>query len=222
MDSAAAAADAAEINRIIAAARAVAARLSAAFAPGELVGAAADGAAQAGARLAEQVSAAADGLVGGQSSLTGAAGILAATVAYRPRVLAMTIVLPRSAAAGAAARAALGAELTGAYNVPMAGSARGLTAVAAPPPGIGASAVGHGVDPVIGVGRSADVSVSDSATTPTVGVTSGVSASDAPGSAAPALEASGPDAKGESVITTPSGPGPAPAAPGGAPGAPGA
>ncbi|EGD55650.1 hypothetical protein [Gordonia neofelifaecis] len=137
MDPAAAHADAAEIRRIVDAARAVGERLAAAFGTGVLVGAAADGGTRAGTQVARQVTTTAERLAGGSASLASASGILASAVAYRPRIAAIGVLAAARGATpdGGALAALLGAggQLAAVYNAPMDASASGLSASASDP-----------------------------------------------------------------------------------------
>ncbi|WFN94388.1 hypothetical protein [Gordonia sihwensis] len=125
MDPGAAAADAAEIARIVDAARAIGERMAAVFGTGSLVGAAADGGARAGVDLAERITSTSDRLASGRSSLASASGVLAGAVAYRPRVVALSVVGTTQPAV-LSALLGVGTELAGVYNAPMDSSARGL------------------------------------------------------------------------------------------------
>ncbi|ALG84528.1 hypothetical protein [Gordonia phthalatica] len=124
MEPAAAAADAAEIGRIIEKAQAVADRLRFAFAPGsDLSGVSARAAETAGKSVAEEVESVGNRLQVGQTSLTRSGNALAATVAYRPRIAALDALKNAPPSAQLAARTVLSGELTGAYNSRMAASA---------------------------------------------------------------------------------------------------
>lgn len=148
MEPAAAAADAAEIKRIMLAAQQVAVRLAAAFAPDVLTGVSAAAANDSGADLARQVESVASGLGLGYTSLSGAAATLGATVAFRPQIAALDALRTAPPGVLTAARTALGGQLTGAYNAPMAATAVAATPVVADFSAGGAPAVTAGPHPV--------------------------------------------------------------------------
>ncbi|WOC14510.1 hypothetical protein [Gordonia sp. MP11Mi] len=122
MNAGAAAADAAEIRRIVAAAQAVAARLSAAFASGGvLAGASADASTVSGTALATLVDASVTGLQTGASALDDASAALAASIGHRERIARLLGVgtMPQIRIA---VESTLQGLMTGAYNVPMSSS----------------------------------------------------------------------------------------------------
>ena len=136
MEPAAAAADAAEIGRIISQAEAVAERLRAAFASDALVGAAADAARAAGGSVADEIASVGNRLQVGRMSLEKSGAALEATVAYRPRIAALEALKNAPDSVRLAARTVLSGELTGAYNGRMA-----ETAAAVVPDFVGGSVV---------------------------------------------------------------------------------
>ncbi|WP_132993657.1 hypothetical protein [Gordonia zhaorongruii] len=161
MDAGAAAADAAELRRIVAAAAAVAGRLSAAFAPTDgLSGRSAEGASAAGAALATRIESASQTLSPGSAALDGASAALDGSIASRDRVAA----LGRLEAEFPELRVAVVGTLNGlmgvAYNSPMSASAGSVSAAGGPESGSGGrrgsatvwSAVAGG--PVAGVATS--------------------------------------------------------------------
>lgn len=127
MEPAAAAADAAEIRRIVSAAEAVAKRLSTVFAPDELAGFSARAAEASGRDLARQIGDAALRLTHGESSLGDASTVLSATVAFRPQIVALEALRTASSAARLAARTALNGQLTTVYNGPMSAHATAVS-----------------------------------------------------------------------------------------------
>ncbi len=131
MEPAAAAADAAEIRRIALAAQRVAERLASAFGPSVLTGVSASAANASGADIARQVESVAGGLEQGHLSLSDAAATLGATVAFRPQIAALDALTTAPPAVLTAVRTALGGELTGTYNAPMAATAVAATPVSA-------------------------------------------------------------------------------------------
>lgn len=139
MEPASAAADAAEISRIVGEAKSIADRLTQAFAGGEwtgaaeLTGVAADSSTQAASALAGQVSSVASKLSGGHGSLSTAAGVLTSAVAMTPQVTALlaTPINDASLAMSGVLQSAVATQLTGIYNSPMASSAHALTTVGA-------------------------------------------------------------------------------------------
>lgn len=128
MDPGGAAADAAEITRIMHAAEAIATTLLARFdAVDSLAGAGAVASDAAGARLGHDVGAAADRLNPARSALEAAVGDLAASTAVRPQLIASFVAGGGSALQAAVLRAAIENTMNTVYSDPMSGRADGLT-----------------------------------------------------------------------------------------------
>lgn len=125
MDAGAAAGDAAEIRRIVAAANAVGERLAAAFGADVLTGAAAEASSVAGTNLAARVQSAVTGLDSGAGALDEAAGALAESRAQRQRIVDL-IEVARLPQLRHAARTTAQLLMTGHYNEPMSSSATGI------------------------------------------------------------------------------------------------
>lgn len=126
MDAGAAAGDAAEIRRIVTAAKAVGERLVTVFASqGVLSGAAADASTTTGVALGTHVQTSVAGLDSGAGALDEAAGALAASIAQRERIAALTAAT-RTPEIRIAARTAVHAMMAGSYNIPMSSSTTGI------------------------------------------------------------------------------------------------
>ena len=144
MDSAAAAADAAEIRRIVDAANAVSRRLMAAFAPfGGLEGQAAAGSTAAGTALAESIASASEPLMVGVDALDGAAAVLESSVARRGRIAELAATRTSHPALASAVTTVLHSMMAGTYNLPMSSNGDGLH-VARSDPLSASAAVGSG------------------------------------------------------------------------------
>ena len=127
MDPGGAAADAAEIARIMHAAERIAMTLLSRF--DTLDGLAGEGAVasdRAGAQLGADVGAAADRLAPAQSALTAAAGDLAASTALRPNLVSNYVAGGGTPLQAAVLRAAIAGTMNAVYSDPMSGRADGL------------------------------------------------------------------------------------------------
>ncbi|MFT3714898.1 MAG: hypothetical protein QM774_02850 [Gordonia sp. (in: high G+C Gram-positive bacteria)] len=154
MDPSSATADAAELRRIVDAARAVAARLTAAFGDaGPLEGGGAEAAAWAGLQAGRLIDDAAAALDPVHESMSGAAADLAATRSLRERVF-LGSVLSDGGPREAERRAETARLFDGVYNVPMGSRGAGVHDV-------DAGSRAHGADALAGapgaVGRGASV-----------------------------------------------------------------
>ncbi|MCF8569530.1 hypothetical protein L5G32_04540 [Gordonia sp. HY002] len=168
MDAGAAAGDAAEIRRIVTAAKAVGERLVTVFASqGVLSGAAADASTTAGVALGTHVQTSVAGLESGAGALDDAAGALAASIAQRERIAALTGAT-RTPEIRIAARTAVHAMMAGSYNIPMSSSTTGIADPSGP---------SSGAERTGGPGTTSDPN--SAATVPTVPGTSAVQASGA-------------------------------------------
>lgn len=152
MEPGAAAADAAEISRIVDEATAIGDKLKAAFADGAWVGAgdvtgvAADASRESAHALAAQVGSVADRLRTGHQSLTTASGVLTAAVAYMPRLMALQLLAPSSEGIRQGVGMGVGLELEKVYNPPMSSTANTLMTSGAGPQTFGGGLSGVGAD----------------------------------------------------------------------------
>ncbi|WP_353109497.1 hypothetical protein [Gordonia sp. (in: high G+C Gram-positive bacteria)] len=119
MSSASAAADAAELARIVSAVESVAVGLRAAFAPAAgLLGVATDGASDAGQSLAARISTSAAELEPAASVLSDVSGVLAASEGVRGRIAAMAPIMSIPGLRGSVV-GAVNSLMVGTYNEPM-------------------------------------------------------------------------------------------------------
>ncbi|MGO3325241.1 hypothetical protein [Gordonia sp. (in: high G+C Gram-positive bacteria)] len=134
MDAGAAAGDAAEIRRIVAAAKAVGERLATVFAsPSVLSGTAADASTVSGVALGTHVQTSVTGLETGAGALDAAAGALTASIAQRERIASLTGAT-RTPEIRIAAQSAVHAMMAGSYNIPMSSSTAGIADQGTPNP----------------------------------------------------------------------------------------
>lgn len=169
MNAGGAAADAAELRRIVEAARAVGERLARAFAVADgLEGIGASAAQAAGAQLGAQIVAAAASLEPSQQSLTASVPVLSASRAMRPQLMALWST-GGSPGLRAASRNALATAMNSVYSDPMGGHADGLTVANGQTSGKSASPrpiVAGGADSLGGSSADAAGSASSSGAVP--------------------------------------------------------
>lgn len=146
MDAGAAAGDAAEIRRIVAAARAVSERLATAFGGSDVLsGSAADASTASGTALAAQVGASVEGLQTGAGALDAASSALSASIGQRERIAGLAGAESMPEIRGAVSSALQGL-MTGSYNMPMSSSTSGIVDVGSSGPTSGSGTTNSGND----------------------------------------------------------------------------
>ncbi|WP_344783004.1 hypothetical protein [Gordonia caeni] len=228
MDPGGAAADAAEIGRIMNAAQRIAMTLLSRF--DTIDGLAGDGAAaadRAGAQLGADVGAVADRLAPAQTALTAAAGDLAASAAVRPHLVNTYVGGGGTVLQAAVLRAAIAGTMNAVYSDPMSGRTDGLSVAETPGQRVGGPAAISGAAPTAPLAAPAPSPVSGPDPIPITGVapvaTSGAPAPGAPVQAPPARPAPTPPSPTRPPApagSSPPSPGPGPLAPGPAGSAP--